>query len=79
MTRTDQVAQNSTGAIIDPDTGQPTGQITILSGELITYDVSDSTDYGSYRVIRTGARVTYPAGGSQIVESMQPVTVTSPS
>lgn len=75
MTRTDSVLLSSTGNVIDPSTGQPTGQVSIEVGQLITYDVDDATDHGTYWIISTGARVVYPAQSGQIVDTMQPVRV----
>lgn len=57
MTRTDSVLLSSTGNVIDPSTGQPAGQVSIEVGQLITYDVNDATDHGTYWIISTGARV----------------------
>jgi len=75
MTRTDSVLLGSTGNVIDPSTGQPTGQVSIDIGELITYDVNDATDHGTYWIISSGARAVYPAQSGQIVDTLEPVHV----
>ncbi|MFM8771849.1 MAG: hypothetical protein ACKOE4_07505 [Candidatus Kapaibacterium sp.] len=73
MVRTGTVLVASSGNVIDLSTGQPTGQITIDVGELISFNDNNATDYGTYWIINTGSRVIYPAQSGQIVETLEPV------
>lgn len=75
MMRTGTVLVASSGNVIDPSTGQPTGQTTIDVGELISFNDNYATDYGTYWIINTGSRVIYPAQSGQIVDTTQPVNV----
>lgn len=75
MMRTGNVLIASSGTVIDPSTGQPTGQITIDVGEQISFDDSNATDHGTYWIINTGARVIYPAQSGQIIDTLQPIEV----
>ncbi len=75
MMRTGNVLIAASGIVIDPSTGQPTGQITIDVGEQISFNDSNATDYGNYWIINSGARVIYPAQSGQIVDTTMPVQV----